>query len=241
MEKVAAIIPAAGQGRRFGGEIPKQFVPIFDKSLLFWTMKAILEIDFISYLVVVLPKDDFEHYREIVESWLVDFSTLLRNRQVFTVPGGTERQESVWEGIKKLPEDTEWVVIHDGARPMASPELFRRVFRKAKAAQAAIAALSVRDTVKEAKRDHDGLFINSTLDRSILWLAQTPQIFKKELIMRAYEEALRYNFTATDDASLVERLNHPVAIVEGDPLNIKVTSREDMEWLLWHLQRKIGK
>lgn len=241
MDRIAAIIPAAGQGTRFGEKIPKQFIAVLGKPLLFWTIRAVIESNLISYFIVVLPKNDFKYYSDTVKSWLRDLPGFPEKFLMITVPGGAERQESVWEGIKKLPGDTDWVVIHDGARPMASSELFHRVFKKASLTGAAIAATSVRDTVKRAERFYGETVVNSTVDRSVLWLAQTPQIFRRELIVKAYEEALESNFTGTDDASLVERINHPVSIVEGDPLNIKITSKEDMEWLIWHLQKKIVK
>lgn len=237
MGKVAVVVPAAGQGIRFGGKLPKQFMSVLGKPLLYWTLRAIFEANIVSSCIIVLPRDNFEYYRGAVESFLWD----IQFDKTLIVPGGSERQESVWEGIKRLDIDVEWVIVHDGARPMVSPQLFYRVLEKAKMTGAAIAAIAVRDTVKKAEKLYDGPVVSSTLDRSTLWLAQTPQIFKKELILKAYEDAMESGFVGTDDASLVERINHPVAIVEGDPLNVKITSKEDMEWLVWHLQKKIVK
>ncbi|MEJ5301002.1 MAG: 2-C-methyl-D-erythritol 4-phosphate cytidylyltransferase [Thermodesulforhabdaceae bacterium] len=255
MEKVAVIIPAAGQGLRFGGDLPKQFVPVMGKPLLAWTLHAVISAAPVSSCIVVLPRDNFQHYKKILESSLTELLTSLtiqkgderrvcfQNEQVsfITVPGGSERQESVWEGLKVIPDGIEWVAVHDGARPLVSKEVFLRVFEKARLVGAAIAAIPARDTVKRVKNYSYDYIINETLDRSTLWLAQTPQIFRRDIIIRAYEEAFSTNFVGTDDASLVERLKNPVAIVEGDPLNIKITSKEDMEWLTWHLQRKNAK
>ncbi len=239
MEKVAVIIPAAGQGIRFGGNMPKQFVPVMGKPLLFWTLKAVLETGLIDLCVIVLPRRNFDSYRDLVISWLEDLSESHNVKNILTVPGGDERQESVWEGLKNLPDSAEWVAIHDGARPLITQALFLRVLEKARSVGAAIAAIPARDTVKKVGQPPKNAIITETLDRSFVWLAQTPQIFRRDIIMKAYEEAFASHFTGTDDASLVERLNYPVAIAEGDPLNIKVTSKEDMEWLLWRLQKKI--
>jgi len=205
----------------------------------------------------VLPRDNFQYYKESLVAELgrhiglsLRESSRIKiegNGEVYLlgagvyitiVPGGSERQESVWEGLKVIPSDIEWVAIHDGARPLVSKELFISVVEKARLVGAAIAAVPARDTVKQAKNHSSGSIIEQTLDRSTVWLAQTPQVFRRDIIIRAYEDAFSENFIGTDDASLVERLNHPVALVEGDPLNIKITSKEDMEWLVWHLQRR---
>jgi 2-C-methyl-D-erythritol 4-phosphate cytidylyltransferase len=257
MKDVAVVIPAAGQGLRFGGNVPKQFVPVMGKPLLCWTIFAVLDAMPLSPCVVVLPRDDFQYYKESLVAELgrhiglsLRESSRIKiegNGEVYLlgagvyitiVPGGSERQESVWEGLKVIPSDIEWVAIHDGARPLVSKELFISVVEKARLVGAAIAAVPARDTVKQAKNHSSGSIIEQTLDRSTLWLAQTPQVFRRDIIIRAYEDAFSENFIGTDDASLVERLNHPVALVEGDPLNIKITSKEDMEWLVWHLQRR---
>ncbi len=239
MAYTTLIIPAAGQGTRFGGMVPKQFTPVEGKPLLFWTLEAVLRARFADHAVVVLPRGDFPRYRSMVASWYREFEekgVISSDGEMFTtIPGGAERQESVWLGLRALPDNTEWVVIHDGARPLASPELFSRVIEGAKMVGAAIAATRTSDTVK---RTTDGTLIAETLDRSTIWLAQTPQVFKRSLIVRAYEEAIEHHLWGTDDASLVERLAHPVAIVEGEPLNLKITTPQDLEWLSWHLQKK---
>jgi len=263
MKDVAVVIPAAGQGLRFGGNVPKQFVPVMGRPLLCWTIFAVLDAMPLSPCVVVLPRDNFQYYKESLVAELGRHIGLplressrikiegngevcLQGAGVYItiVPGGSERQESVWEGLKAIPRGRhiglplQWVAIHDGARPLVSKELFISVVEKARLVGAAIAAVPARDTVKQAKNHSSGSIIERTLDRSTLWLAQTPQVFRRDIIIRAYEDAFSENFIGTDDASLVERLNHPVALVEGDPLNIKITSKEDMEWLVWHLQRR---
>jgi 2-C-methyl-D-erythritol 4-phosphate cytidylyltransferase len=240
VEKVAVIIPAAGQGLRFGGKVPKQFVPIMGKPLIFWTIQAVLETALARCCVVVLPRENFDFYRNVVTSWLKELSAQLDAGNLLIVPGGAERQESVWQGLQSLPDFVEWVAIHDGARPLLTQALFFRVLQKAATVGAAIAATPARDTVKKVAKDSREKLITETVDRSTLWLAQTPQIFRRDVILKAYEQAFASNFVGTDDASLVERINHPVAVVEGDPLNIKITSKEDMEWLLWRLQKRIA-
>ncbi len=232
MGKIAVIIPAAGQGVRFGASLPKQFLEVKGKSLLFWTIKAISQFPSIDEYIVVLPPKDFELYQQMVSFWALELK--IKNPLKIT-PGGRERQESVWNGLKMVSKDIEWVAIHDGARPLVSTSLIERVINKAKTLGAAIPAIPVRDTVKRVNSENST--VEKTVDRKTLWLAQTPQVFKKDIILKAYEHALSSGFIGTDDASLVENISHPVALVEGDPINIKITTREDMEWLIWRMER----
>jgi 2-C-methyl-D-erythritol 4-phosphate cytidylyltransferase len=142
------------------------------------------------------------------------------------VGGGSERQDSVFNGLSQLPPDCGWVMIHDGVRPFASLDLIRRTWEKARETGACIAALPSTDTVK---RVVDGR-VAETLPRESIRLVQTPQVFKRDLIVKAYEEAYRHHWVGTDDASFVERLERPVAVSSGERSNIKVTTPEDLEW-----------
>lgn len=142
------------------------------------------------------------------------------------VAGGAERQDSVLNALLQLPQDCGWVVIHDGVRPFASLQLIRSTLDLAMTAGAAIAAIPSTDTVKRV----EGGRVAETLPREAIWLVQTPQVFRKDLILGAYHEARRQGWTGTDDASFVERLGHPVAVALGERFNIKVTTPEDLEW-----------
>src|SRR5690606_5947261 len=139
------------------------------------------------------------------------------------VKGGRERQESVYEGLKRIKEEC-IVLVHDGARPFVRIEHIQKLVQVTSEKSAAILAVPVKDTIKRAK---DGI-VQETFDRSELWSIQTPQAFKLSLLKEAYEKAEMDGFTGTDDASLVERIGHHVEIVEGDYNNIKITTKEDL-------------
>ena len=226
---IAAIIPAAGKGKRFKSDIPKQFVEIKGKPILIWTIEALAKSKLIDRFFVVLPKDNFENWKELLEKFVSNL-----NIHISFVKGGSERWESVWNGLLSLPEECQWVVIHDGARPLVSTEVLKNVMAKAREVKAAICAYPSTDTVKNVKRDK----ICKTLDRTTIWLAQTPQIFWKDLILEAYREALSLNKYGTDDASFVEMIGYPVYVVEGDKKNIKITTKDDLEWFKWHISKR---
>ena len=158
------------------------------------------------------------------------FRTSLLNRYGWTtclpaVAGGRERQDSVAAGLRALPADIEYVVIHDGARPFATTALVERVLSEARRHGAALAAVPVHDTIKRVSPD---LFLDGTVDRRSLWLAQTPQAFSVGLLREAHARAHEAGLEATDDAALVEALGHPVRVVPGSRLNFKITTREDL-------------
>jgi 2-C-methyl-D-erythritol 4-phosphate cytidylyltransferase len=137
----------------------------------------------------------------------------------------------------KLPAECGWVMVHDGVRPFASPGLIRAVWEGARATGACIAALPSTDTVKRAR---DGV-VRETLSRDEIWLVQTPQVFRKRVIVAAYEKAVAAGWAGTDDASFVERMGGVVCVVEGERSNIKVTTRDDLEWAQWFLRDRIEK
>jgi 2-C-methyl-D-erythritol 4-phosphate cytidylyltransferase len=150
---------------------------------------------------------------------------------ISVVAGGAERQDSVYNALRRLPLDCEWVMIHDGVRPFASSRLLKETLETARIDGAAIAAIPSTDTVKRVK----GELVLETLPREQIWLVQTPQVFRKEIILRAYDEARMRGWTGTDDASFVERMGIPVAVVRGERSNIKVTTPEDLSWAAWLL------
>ena len=131
---------------------------------------------------------------------------------------------SVSCGLKALPPAAKWVVVHDGARPLVTPELIEATIRAARSAKAAIAAVPVVPTIKQVR----GGWVEKTLDRKRLWAVQTPQVFERGLLEKAHQHGRGNSFVATDDAALVERLGYRVRIVEGSPRNIKITTREDL-------------
>ena len=214
--RAAAVVPAAGRGERLGGDTAKPFVMLRGRPLLQYTLTALEQVPQIETIAVVVASDSVPRAREIVRR------TRLGN--VTLVPGGPDRQASVKCGLDALPPGPDLVLVHDGARPLLSPALASAVLAAAARDGAATAALPVSETVK---RGEDG-WVRETLDRGSLHRIQTPQAFKRALLLRAHDAAMQEGFRGTDDAMLVERLGERVRLVAGDPSNLKVTVPEDL-------------
>jgi 2-C-methyl-D-erythritol 4-phosphate cytidylyltransferase len=213
MRRTAAIIVAAGMGRRFGSA--KQFVSLKGKPVVEWCLEAFNAHPRVLDIVLVLPR------AEMGESFSREFSKL---RAV--VEGGTERQDSVRNGLARVAMlGAETVLVHDGVRPLVSGELISRVIEAAEETGAAVPGLPVEETVK----DVEGTQIRRTLERSSLVRVQTPQGFFYWILQEALEAARRDSFYGTDEAALVERLGRPVAVVPGDERNIKITTPLDLK------------
>ncbi|MCI0512490.1 2-C-methyl-D-erythritol 4-phosphate cytidylyltransferase [candidate division KSB1 bacterium] len=217
---VSAIIPAAGKGRRLKANINKQFILIQNRPILYYTLKTFETSPLINEIILVVP----EAWREEVSQHLVPEFQFSKIRQV--IAGGYERYESVANGLNYVDPQTDYVVIHDSVRPFLTASLLEQVILAGFEFQAVTLGVPVKDTIK---RVADG-FITQTLDRSLLWAIQTPQVFKYDLIQQAYAHIQDLKTTITDDAMLVEALGFPVKIVPGDDLNIKITSVEDLQW-----------
>ena len=187
------------------------------KSVLVHSLLAFERCEAVDELILVARVDQQEKLK-------TEASTNQIRKLTRIIPGGAERQDSVWCGLENLSAQSEIVLIHDAARPCISSEVITRCVQTARDQGAAIPAVRVRDTIKRVSKD---LQIRETLDRSELWAAQTPQTFRVELIRRAYKEVIDHKLMVTDDAAAVERLGHPVWIVESDPLNMKITIPED--------------
>jgi 2-C-methyl-D-erythritol 4-phosphate cytidylyltransferase len=210
-----AIVAAAGQGRRFGG--PKAFVPLARVPIVSHSLHALASAKQIDGIVVVLAQ-------EWVDRAPAMLAATLPSTPVRFAAGGASRRESVRAGIERVPGDVEAIVVHDAARPLVTAELVERVLAALDLASGAIVAVPESDTLKRV----DGELVVTTVDRNGLWRAQTPQAFRAEVLRRAHARADEDGFDATDDASLVERLGETVAIVPGDPANLKVTSPGDL-------------
>jgi 2-C-methyl-D-erythritol 4-phosphate cytidylyltransferase len=213
-----AIIPAAGQGRRMGAPRAKQFLELGREPVLVHTLKRFDACSAIDAVIVVLPAEATSGFLEIAgRSGL--------RKVVRVVTGGAERRDSVAKGLAAVrPDPDAIVVVHDGVRPFVTPAQIAEVVERARATGGALLALYATDTVKEVGEGR----VVRTLDRARIALAQTPQAFRYPIIAEAYERARREAWDATDDASLVERLGHPVEVVEGSPVNIKITRPEDL-------------
>jgi len=209
--RAAAVVVAGGSGRRVGGAVRKQYLEIAGKPVLLRAILPFLQHPAIHRVVVVLPADDAAS----PPGWLAP--------DVTVVPGGAERGDSVWNGLAALPDDVDFVLVHDGARPFVTREVVDRVL--AMAPRASIAAVPVTDTIKQVA--HDGR-ITGTPDRALLWQAQTPQGFPRDRLLRAYAQARNAGLAATDDAAVYERYEGPVWVVTGSYGNLKVTRPEDL-------------
>jgi 2-C-methyl-D-erythritol 4-phosphate cytidylyltransferase len=214
MTGAAAIVVAAGEGRRYGA--PKQFALLGGRSVLEWSLAAFESCGRIGEIILVLPDE------ALGPKYAGAFAKV---RTV--VRGGARRQDSVLAGFSRLDRHrTDIVLVHDGARPLVTDALIRRVAREAAAHGAAVPALPVEDTIKEGAEGR----IVRTVDRARLFRVQTPQGFAYGILEEAFRRAVQDGFSGTDDASLVERTGRPVALVEGDPRNIKITTLEDLKW-----------
>ncbi len=216
--KAAAIIVAAGQGKRFGGATLKQFIEIGGKYVLRHTLEKFAASDAIAELIVVVPPSEVERIDFLCKG---EWNTK-KLRQV--VAGGLERHDSVWAGLQAVSEGVELVAIHDGVRPFVSLETIRIAIEQAEKYEAVAVGVTPKDTIKQV----NGEAVVKTLDRSTLIAIQTPQVFRKNLILRAHKRAMADGFFSTDDAALVERLGQTVRIVAGDYRNIKITSPDDL-------------
>ena len=217
MRKAVVVVPAGGTGTRMGARRPKQYLGLGGAPLLVHTLRALARAVCVTGLVVAVPAARVEATRRLLGRHRVP-------RHCEVVAGGTERQESVWLGLQAVG-DAEWVLVHDAVRPFITAALVARVLAAAGATGAATCGLPVRETVKRAREDGTA---EATLDRTGLWLVQTPQAFRRDLLWEAHEKARRDGFAGTDDAVLVERLGGRVALVPGLPQNLKVTTREDL-------------
>ena len=211
--RTAAIVVAGGAGRRMGGSLPKQYRELAGEPVLLHALRAFLEHPRVDAVVVVLPPAD----AAAPPSWL---SSL----EVRVVAGGAERADSVWNGLAAVSADVGTVLIHDGARPLVSAAVIDRVL-EAVGPGGAVAALPVTDTLKAEAPDGA---IERTVDRSRLWQAQTPQGFPLELIREAHRRAREDGAVLTDDAAACERIGVRVRLVQGDPMNLKVTRDVDL-------------
>ena len=214
--KVGAIIPAAGRGKRIGASVPKQFLEIQGRPLLHHTLTVFASCKLIDYVVLVMPRADVD---EMGEDWLNKYEIVRK-----VVVGGEQRQDSVYNGFSSLEEGTDIVVVHDGVRPFTTPQMITATVEAAQQHGAAITAIPVSDTVKQAA---DG-FVKQTVSRDGLWRVQTPQAFQYGLLQQAFKKAKKDSYYGTDEGSLVEYLGERVKIVPGSELNIKITRKEDL-------------
>ncbi len=215
MAKVSVIIPAAGAGMRFGGEFNKIFQDINGEPIFLHTLAKFAVRDDVTQTQLIVSPTDIDQIKD-------QFSDKLDSMSVTVVPGGQSRSESVRNGLARLADDAELVCIHDAVRPCVSQAWIDAVFAEASRTGAAILAYPVHGTLKKVSAGHT---IEKTVSREGLWEAQTPQVFRRDLIIAAYENATG---SKTDDAQLLELIGQEVSVVMGDPRNIKITTPGDL-------------
>ncbi len=219
MGKVAALIPAAGQGKRMDSGVNKLLLPLETKPVLAHTLAVFQACSLIDEIIVVAAPEE----KDIIREKIVKSLGFTKVRQV--VAGGRERQDSVRLGLDSISPDMKWVVVHDGARPLLLLPQLEEIIRQALEHGSVITAVPVKDTIKRVDSQNR---VMSTVPRHELWAVQTPQVFPRSLLARAHAEARSAGWVGTDDAALVEKLGEPVHVVMGSYENLKLTTPEDM-------------
>ena len=212
---VCAIIVAAGRSERMGG-VDKLFAELAGRPLLAWTLGAFKSCSAVDDIVVVASSESLDRVAQLVRDWRFDAKV------TSIVPGGSSRQESVRAGLEAAA-GAKIVAVHDGARPLVTPEIIEQGVTLARETGASLCGVPTRDTVKLVEGEPP--LVRSTLPRDTVWLAQTPQCFDRALLLEAHRVT---ESAVTDDAALVEELGRPVSVFEGAWSNIKVTTQEDL-------------
>ena len=222
------LIAAAGSGRRMGATRNKLLLPLSGQPVLAWTLEAALEAKSIHWIGIIGQELDRSEILALAEG---------APKPIAWIAGGDRRQESVERGLAGLPDQAQHVLIHDGARCLASPDLFNRCSDAVRGGKAVIAATPVTDTIK---RVNESGLITATPNRAELWAAQTPQAFSVDELRKGHREARANGWTVTDDASLYERLGWPVHVLDAGPSNIKVTTPFDLTVAAAVLAERLG-
>lgn len=211
-----AIIPAAGYGRRLKSKTLKPLVKIQGKPLLIHTLSALAKLNLIQKIIIAVNPESLGKFKLALKPYKI-------RKEIFLVPGGKTRRDSVNNCLKHIGKDTDFILVHDAVRPFISRELIIKTVKAAKVNQAAVCAVPSKSTLKRVTDNYE---ISETLDRRNIWEIQTPQVFKKDALLLAYKKYGRLE--VTDDASLVEKTGIKVKVVKGDYFNIKITTPEDL-------------
>ena len=213
-----AVIVAAGKGKRMGTELSKQFLPLCGKEILAHTVEKFEKAEKIRDIILVTGEDSLQDVQDMTQEYGWE-----KIRSI--VAGGKERQDSVWNGLQEVSADAEIVLIHDGVRPFVTEDILNLSMETAMEMGGCVAGVPAKDTIKVCNSENIAV---DTPDRSTLWQIQTPQTFRRELIMKAYMQAKEDGFVGTDDASLAEYSGYPVKVIMGSYRNIKITTKEDL-------------
>lgn len=217
-DKVTVILLAAGQGKRMNTDVAKQHIEIREKPVLYYSLKAFEDSD-VDEIILVVREDEIEKCKKEY----VDRYAFAKVKHI--ISGGKERYDSVYEGLK-CASDCDYILIHDGARPLVTNDIINRVMSCVKEKKACITGMPSKDTVKVLNNNE---CVEETLDRNRVWMIQTPQAFSYHIIKKAYDERQKdLGKNITDDAMLLEMMGYPVYVVEGSYDNIKVTTPDDL-------------
>jgi 2-C-methyl-D-erythritol 4-phosphate cytidylyltransferase len=227
---VHLLIPAAGMGRRMGSERNKLLLTVLGKPLLAWTLLAAEAARDITWIGIIGQPADYPDFKTI----LADLSM---TKPVQLIQGGETRQESVYNGLQALPTEAQRVLIHDGARCLATPQLLDRCAAVLLNCSGLVAGVPIKDTIKVV--NETGI-IQDTPDRRQLWAAQTPQGFEVQLLKQCHDQGRNSGWEVTDDAALFERCGLPVRIVEGEETNLKVTTPIDLAIAEFILRQRLS-
>jgi 2-C-methyl-D-erythritol 4-phosphate cytidylyltransferase len=214
--KSQAIIPTAGLGKRFNSAIPKTLIKLNGKPIIVHTLLAFQKSS-VHGVILVVHQDYIAEYKKLLSQYKL-------SKVKSVVAGGATRCASVKKGLAAIDENTDFVVIHDGARPLVSSKLINDSIKAAVKYKAVVAAVLMKPTIKRV--DAKSLLVQETLNRDELWEVQTPQTFQREILLKAHQK--NKDPKAGDDAVLIEKMGHPVKILKGDYKNIKITTPEDL-------------
>lgn len=218
--KTSVIVAAGGKGERLGSKVHKSFVKLGGEPILAYALKTLDSSNCISEIILVVNESDLSKGRSLLKR--------IKLRKIKDIiAGGKRRMDSVNNGLFGVSQDTDYVMVHDGCRPFLDSKIISSLIEAAEVFGAAIVAVPVKPTIKETEQ---GGFVVRTLRREFLVEVQTPQVFRKDILIRAYEKALGEGLEATDDSCLVELLGVKVKIVEGSYKNIKITTPEDLKY-----------
>lgn len=221
--KISALLLAGGKGLRYSSDLPKQFIHIQGKPIVSYSLELFLATELIEEVIIVIE----EKYRSLFDAYKE------QKKIKFALPG-IRRQDSVYNGLKEVQEDSSFVCVHDAARPLIQKKELESLLQEAFSHKAAALAVPVKSTIKRASSSK---MVIETLNRDQLFEIQTPQVIHKELLHRGFEYALKNKITVTDDISLIELLNEPTKLVMGEYSNIKMTTPDDLLLITHYLAR----
>lgn len=219
---IGAVVPAAGSGNRMNSPLKKQFLELEGKEVLEWTLINLLEDQVIDEVVLVVPTEEVSQTKYKVSKWIETYSF---SQNIKVVSGGKTRQDSVYKGIEELSPEVDVVAVHDGVRPFVDKQWLRNNLDQLNAYDGIVAAIPAVDTLKTVDENQ---MVISTLERSVVWQIQTPQVFWRDVLYKSYENAAEKGFSGTDDASLVEWAGGKIKLCSCNRFNIKITTPEDL-------------